>query len=189
MTANLPALEGGTPVRAGAPVPFFRAPLTEDDLRSVTEAMRSGWLTLGPRVGEFEAACAARVGSPHAIATSSCTSALFLALRAFDVGVGDEVIVPSLTFAASVNTRRHNRRLDHRKRLEGFSARLNYDTPIKRQAVHTKCGLHERSHWWCFSGGINEEGLRPMSRRFTRSAVWWSQRDSNPCLSLERAPS
>jgi len=107
VTADLPALEGGSPVRTGAPVPFFRAPLSEDDLRSVTDAMRSGWLTLGPRVGEFEAACAARVGSPHAIATSSCTSALFLALRAFDVGAGDEVVVPSLTFAASVNTILH----------------------------------------------------------------------------------
>jgi len=107
MTADLPALEGGTPVRRGAPVPFFRAPITEDDIQAVVETLRSGWLTLGPRVGEFEAACATRLATPHAIATSSCTASLFLALRAFGVKSGDEVIVPSLTFASSVNTILH----------------------------------------------------------------------------------
>jgi dTDP-4-amino-4,6-dideoxygalactose transaminase len=105
--ADRPAQEGGAPVRAGAPVPFFRAALSEADIAAVAATLRSGWLTLGPRVGEFEAACAARVGAPHAIATSSCTASLFLALRAFGVGPGDEVIVPSLTFAASVNTILH----------------------------------------------------------------------------------
>jgi dTDP-4-amino-4,6-dideoxygalactose transaminase len=105
--ADRPALEGGTPVRSGAPVPFFRAALTEGDIAAVTDTLRSGWLTLGPRVAEFEAACAARLGAAHAIASSSCTASLFVALRAFGVGPGDEVIVPSLTFAASVNTILH----------------------------------------------------------------------------------
>src|SRR5262245_23664275 len=105
--ADRPALEGGAPVRAGAPVPFFRAPLTEGDIEAVAVTLRSGWLTLGPRVAEFEAACAERLATSHAIATSSCTASLFLALRAFGVGPGDEVIVPSLTFAASVNTILH----------------------------------------------------------------------------------
>jgi len=103
----VPALEGGAPVRAGAPVPFFRAQLSEADIAAVVATLRSGWLTLGPRTGEFEAACAARLGSPHAVATSSCTAALFLALEGLGVGPGDEVIVPSLTFASTVNTIRH----------------------------------------------------------------------------------
>ena len=103
----MPALEGGAPVRAGAPVPFFRAQLSEADIAAVVATLRSGWLTLGPRTGEFEAACAARLGSPHAVATSSCTAALFLALEGLGVGPGDEVIVPSLTFASTVNTIRH----------------------------------------------------------------------------------
>lgn len=107
MNGDRPALEGGTAIRAGDPVPFFRADLTEGDVQAVADTLRSGWLTLGPRVGEFEAACAERLGVPHAIATSSCTASLFLALRAFEVGPGDEVIVPSLTFAASVNTILH----------------------------------------------------------------------------------
>ena len=95
------------PVRAGVPVPFYRASITDADVEAVATTLRSGWLTLGPRVGEFEAAIAAHTGSPHAVATSSCTTALFLALRAFGIGPGDEVIVPSLTFAATVNTVLH----------------------------------------------------------------------------------
>ena len=58
MATELPALDGGTPVRSGSPVPFFRADLSDADIAAVTETLRSGWLTLGPRVGEFEAACA-----------------------------------------------------------------------------------------------------------------------------------
>ena len=107
MSANAPALEGGAPVRTGKPVPFFRADLTESDIEAVTATLRSGWLTLGPRTAEFEAACAAYLQAPHALATSSCTASLFLALRTFDIGPGDEVIVPSLTFPSTVNTIRH----------------------------------------------------------------------------------
>ena len=107
MAANLPALEGGTPVRSGAPVPFFRAALSEADIAAVTEVLRSGWLTLGPRTAEFESACAATVGAPHAVAVSSCTAALFLALRAAGIGPGDEVVVPALTFPATVHVVRH----------------------------------------------------------------------------------
>ncbi len=107
MTEPRPALEGGVPVRSGAPVPFFRASITDADVDAVAATLRSGWLTLGPRVADFESAIAVHTGSAHAVATSSCTTALFLALHAFGVGPGDEVIVPSLTFAATVNTVLH----------------------------------------------------------------------------------
>ena len=107
MSANLPALEGGRPVHGGTAVPFFRSLLSEEDLEAVTQVLRSGWLTLGPRTGEFESACAAFLGTPHAVATNSCTSALFLALRAANIGAGDEVVVPSLTFPATVHVIRH----------------------------------------------------------------------------------
>lgn len=107
MSANLPALEGGVAVRSGAALPFFRSALSEADLHAVTEVLRSGWLTLGPKTGEFEAACTAYVGAPHAVATNSCTSALFLALRAAGIGAGDEVLVPSLTFPATIHVVRH----------------------------------------------------------------------------------
>ena len=70
----------------------------------VDEAFDTNWVApLGPNVDGFEREFAARVGSPHAAALSSGTAALHLALILSDVGPGDEVIVSSLTFVASVN--------------------------------------------------------------------------------------
>ena len=63
----------------------------------------SGWVSQGPRVREFERAFAERVGAPDAVATTSCTTALHLALYVSGVGPGDEVIVPSLSFIATAN--------------------------------------------------------------------------------------
>ncbi len=82
-------------------LPLFDLRLEPQDLEAVAEALRSGWLTLGPRTAAFEEAFAAHLGSRHAIAVSSCTAALHLAYLAAGVGAGDEVIVPSLTFAAT----------------------------------------------------------------------------------------
>ena len=67
------------------------------------EVLRSGRLSLGPRLGEFEASFAARIGSAHASAVSSGTAGLHLALRAVDVAEGDEVITTPFSFVASAN--------------------------------------------------------------------------------------
>jgi dTDP-4-amino-4,6-dideoxygalactose transaminase len=75
----------------------------EEEERLVLEVLRSGWVTQGPRVEEFERRFAALVGSADAVAVSSGTTALFLTLHVLGIGAGDEVIVPSLTFIASVN--------------------------------------------------------------------------------------
>jgi len=104
MSSDVPVLEGGSPVRSGDAVPFFRTELSEADLQAVQDTLRSGWLTLGPRVHQFEVACAERLGATQALATNSCTSSLLLALECLDVGPGKEVIVPSMTFASSVHT-------------------------------------------------------------------------------------
>jgi perosamine synthetase len=82
-------------------LPFHRALIGEEEMEAVLEVLRSGWLTTGPRVKEFEAQFAAFVGAPHAIAVSSCTAALHLALAAIGLEAGDEVILPTMTFAAS----------------------------------------------------------------------------------------
>jgi perosamine synthetase len=84
-------------------VPFARPYLTGTEGAAVAEVIATGWVSQGPKVREFEAAFAARVGAPDAIATTSCTTALHLALYASGVGPGDEVIVPSLSFIATAN--------------------------------------------------------------------------------------
>ncbi len=82
-------------------LPLFDLELEPQDLEAVAATLRSGWLTLGPRTQEFEEAFAAHLGARHAIAVSSCTAALHLAYLAAGVEPGDEVIVPSFTFAAT----------------------------------------------------------------------------------------
>lgn len=81
--------------------------LGEDEATAAAETIASGWIAQGPRVREFEDAFAAAMGANHAVAVSSCTTALQLALIAADVGPGDEVVVPSLSFVATANAVRH----------------------------------------------------------------------------------
>jgi dTDP-4-amino-4,6-dideoxygalactose transaminase len=82
-------------------LPLFDLQLQPQDLEAVAETLRSGWLTLGPRTAAFEELFAEHLGAKHAVAVSSCTAALHLAYLAAGVGPGDEVIVPSFTFAAT----------------------------------------------------------------------------------------
>jgi dTDP-4-amino-4,6-dideoxygalactose transaminase len=82
-------------------LPLFDLQLQPQDLEAVAKTLRGGWLTLGPRTAEFEQRFAEHLGARHAIAVSSCTAALHLAYLAAGVGPGDEVIVPSFTFAAT----------------------------------------------------------------------------------------
>jgi dTDP-4-amino-4,6-dideoxygalactose transaminase len=86
----------------------WRISLSDIDLgpeeeAAVVDVLRSRWLTSGPRIAEFETRFAARAGMAHAVALGNCTQALHLALLAVGVGPGDEVVVPSLTFVATVN--------------------------------------------------------------------------------------
>jgi perosamine synthetase len=79
------------------------AEVTDGDVAAVVDVLRSGHLALGPRMEEFEGLVAGHVGVRHAVAVSSGTAALHLIVRALGLGPGDEVLVPSFTFAASVN--------------------------------------------------------------------------------------
>jgi dTDP-4-amino-4,6-dideoxygalactose transaminase len=74
---------------------------------AASEAIASGWVAQGPRVAAFESAFAESVGTGHAVALSSCTTALHLALITAGIGPGDDVIVPSLSFIATVNSVRY----------------------------------------------------------------------------------
>jgi dTDP-4-amino-4,6-dideoxygalactose transaminase len=82
-------------------IPFHRPSIGEDEVQSVVETLRSGWLTTGRKVKNFEEDFARYVGCRHAIAVNSGTAALHLALDAVGIKEGDEVIVPTMTFAAT----------------------------------------------------------------------------------------
>jgi dTDP-4-amino-4,6-dideoxygalactose transaminase len=84
-------------------VPLADVRVPEEDIAAVSETYRSGWLSMGPRTEELEAALCAYTGARHALAVANCTAGLHLMNLAAGLGPGDEVIVPSLTFVATVN--------------------------------------------------------------------------------------
>jgi perosamine synthetase len=88
-------------------IPYGRQEIDDDDVAAVVEVLRGDWLTTGPAVDRFEQAFAELVGAPHAVAVANGTAALHVAMLAAGIGPGDEVIVPTLTFAASANAARY----------------------------------------------------------------------------------
>src|SRR5690606_17353733 len=85
-------------------IPITRPSFDGSEAGAVAAVLESGWVSQGPRVEEFERAFAEYVGAHHAVATTSCTSALHLALIAAGVGEGHEVLAPAFRFVASANT-------------------------------------------------------------------------------------
>jgi perosamine synthetase len=88
-------------------LPFAIPETGDDEVEAVSEVIRSGWLTTGARVREFESAFAQRVGAKHAIAVNSCTAAMHLALDALDIKPGDRVLTTPYTFAATAEVIRY----------------------------------------------------------------------------------
>ena len=85
-------------------IPYGTQTIEEDDIAAVVEALKSGFLTTGPKVAEFERAICEATGSKYAVAVNSGTAALHIAALAIGLRPGDEVIVPPTTFAASANS-------------------------------------------------------------------------------------
>ena len=88
-------------------IPVIKPWLGAEEAAAAAAAVASGWIAQGPRVAQFEEAFATTIGAAHAVAVSSCTTALHLAMVAANVGPGDEVIVPSLSFIATANAVRY----------------------------------------------------------------------------------
>jgi perosamine synthetase len=88
-------------------IPLSAPNIDEDDIQAVVRVLRTSQLSLGPVLGEFERCFAEYVGASHAVAVSSGTAGLHLALLALGIGAGDEVIVPSFTFIAAANAIRY----------------------------------------------------------------------------------
>lgn len=82
-------------------IPFHRPSFDEDEFNEVKSCLQSGWITTGPRVRRFEEEFSKYIGCNHAIALNSCTAALHLALDAFGLKEGEEVILPTITFAST----------------------------------------------------------------------------------------
>lgn len=88
-------------------IPIARTSLTDAEITSVLEPLRSGWLVQGPKVREFEEKWSAFTGAKHSIAVTSCTTALHLSLAALGFGPGDEAIVPAFTWVSTANVVEH----------------------------------------------------------------------------------
>jgi len=89
--------------RRDKPLPFSRPTIEEDEIAEVVDSLRSGWITSGPKVERFEGLFRERLGVSQAVAVNSATAGLHLAVAALGLEEGDEVIVPSITWAATAN--------------------------------------------------------------------------------------
>ena len=88
-------------------IPYGRQHITDEDIQAVIQALKSDYLTQGPRIAEFEEAFAEYIGSKYAVAISNGTAALHLCALALGVNEGDKVITTPITFAASANCVRY----------------------------------------------------------------------------------
>src|SRR5438309_4292005 len=88
-------------------VPFAQPEISLEAQQAAASALASGWVTTGPQVGEFEREFAARVGASHAVAVSSCTAAIEIALRTLDLPPGSRVLTSTLTFCGAVHAILH----------------------------------------------------------------------------------
>ncbi len=88
-------------------VPFFRVAIGDEELSEVVSCLKSGWLTTGPRVRQFEADFCRAVNGRHGVAVNSCTAAMHLAVEALGLRPGMAVLVPTMTFAATAEVVRY----------------------------------------------------------------------------------
>ena len=84
-------------------LPFSKPLISEDGIHSVVETLRSGWITTGPKTAAFESKFCEYTGAVHSVALSSATAGMHVLLKALDIGPGDEVITPSMTWVSTVN--------------------------------------------------------------------------------------
>ena len=88
-------------------LPYCLPMIGEEEINEVVDSLRSGWVTTGPKVKRFEEDMASYIGARHTIAVNSCTAALHIALTALEIGPGDDVLVPTLTFCSTANVVLH----------------------------------------------------------------------------------
>jgi len=119
-------------------VPFHRASVGEEEVQAASEVIRSGWLTMGPKTFEFEQKFAKYVGARYAIAVSTGTAALHLALEAAGVQAGDEVLLPTNTFTATAEALIYLRARPVLVDIDPFTMNLDVEDPALRITARTK---------------------------------------------------
>ncbi|MGE6630434.1 DegT/DnrJ/EryC1/StrS family aminotransferase [Bacillus sp. NPDC077027] len=117
-------------------LPYALPSIEQEEIDQVIDTLKSGWLSTGPKVKQFEDQFKQLTGAKHAIAVNSCTAALFLALKGKGIGVGDEVITTPLTFCATANTIIHTGA--HPVFVDIDPATLNIDPAKIEEAVTPK---------------------------------------------------
>lgn len=127
----------------------FSLPLIgPEEIDEVVEALKSGWLTSGPRTKQFEHDFRSTVGAPAALALNSCTAGLHVALKVLTIGPGDEVITTPMTFAASVNVIEHVGATPVLVDVEPDTLNLQPDAVEQAITPHTKAiiAVHYAGH-------------------------------------------
>ena len=127
----------------------------KEEIRNVSEVLRSGWLTEGPRTEELEERIKQYVGVDYAVAATSCTTAIELALRALEIGPGDEVIVPDFTHPATGNMVRWVGATPVLVDVDPFSYNIDFKEIEKAITKKTRCILP-------VSWGGNPLDIRPL---------------------------
>lgn len=94
--------EGKKYIERTESLPFFRPDVGDAEIQAVTDVLRSGWLTFGPKVRQFGEACADYLQVPSAVPVASASAGLFLTLKTMGLGPGDEVVLPALTFISTL---------------------------------------------------------------------------------------
>jgi dTDP-4-amino-4,6-dideoxygalactose transaminase len=120
-------------------IPFAAPQIADEEVGEVAAVLRSNWLTMGPRVRAFEEQVASYLGAKHAIAVSSGTAALDVALKALGIGPADEVIVPALTYIATANAVLYQQAVPVFADIDPITFNIDPDDVAKRITNKTKC--------------------------------------------------
>jgi dTDP-4-amino-4,6-dideoxygalactose transaminase len=134
-------------------LPYCLPQIGQEEIDEVVDSLRSGWITTGPKVKLFEERFAAYCGVRHAIAVNSCTAALHIALTAMDVGPGDEVIVPTLTFCSTANVVAH---LGARPVIVDIDEHYQISVEAIRRAIDKKTKVIIPVHYAGQAADLNE---------------------------------